>query len=77
MIGDEAKTAKIPARCSSLGSRLSVDSVYEDLEPQGHLPTLPSGCGGPWPKVRVVIPAVNEERKDPSEALVRESGLCG
>ena len=65
MVGDEAKTAQISARCSSLGSRLSVDSVYEALEPQSHLPTPPSGCGEPWPKVTVVIPVVNEARNLP------------
>jgi hypothetical protein len=65
MIGDAAKTAQIPARCSSLGSRLSVDSVYDAVEPQSHLLTLLSGCGEPWPKVTVVGPAVNEARNLP------------
>ena len=65
MIGDEAKTAQIPARCSSLGSRLSVDFVYDAPEPQSHVPTLPSGCGEPWSKVTAVISAVNEARNLP------------
>ena len=65
MIGDEAKTVQIPARCSSLGSRLSVDSAYEAFEAQSHLPTLPSGCDELWPKVTVVIPVVNEARNLP------------
>ena len=65
MTGDEAKTVEIPARCSSLGSRPSVDSAYKALEPQSHLPTLPSRCGEPLPKVTVVIPAVSEARNLP------------
>jgi hypothetical protein len=65
MIGDESKTTQIPARSSSLCIQLSVDSVYDSPKVQSRSHKLPSRCGGPWPSVPAIMPALNGARNPP------------
>jgi glycosyltransferase involved in cell wall biosynthesis len=64
IMGKEAELAPIPARCSSSDDARPGDSVSGLVGPRRDLPAL-AGVGEAWPKVSVVIPALNEARNLP------------
>ena len=65
MIGGKAEHTRIPELCSPLSSPQPGDPICDLPGPQSELPTLPTNHNAPWPKVTVVIPALNEARNLP------------
>ena len=65
MIGGRAKHARIPAPCSSLSGPQPGDIVCDLPGSRSELLMLPPDYSVPWPKVTVIIPALNEARNLP------------
>jgi len=63
-MGKKAELAPTPARCSSSDGSPPRDSVYDLVESRRDLATF-VGITEAWPKVSVVIPALNEARNLP------------
>lgn len=63
-MGKEAELASIPARRASFDGSRPTDYVYDLVESRRDLTTF-AGIGQAWPKVSVVIPALNEARNLP------------
>jgi glycosyltransferase involved in cell wall biosynthesis len=73
-MGKEAELAPILARCSSSDGSRPGDSVRELVESRRDLDTF-AGVGAAWPKVSVVIPALNEARNLPHVFAKLPDGL--
>ena len=73
-MGKEAELAPIPARRSSFDGSRPGDSVYDLVESRRDLATF-AGIGEAWPKVSVVIPALNEARNLPHVFAKLPAGL--
>ena len=65
MIGGRAEHTRIPEPCLSLSGPQLGDIVCALPGSQSELPTPPADYSAPWPKVTVVIPALNEARNLP------------
>ncbi len=73
-MGKEAELAPIPARHSSFDRSRPRDSVFDLVESHRNLATFAS-IGAAWPKVSVVIPALNEARNLPHVFAKLPDGL--
>jgi glycosyltransferase involved in cell wall biosynthesis len=73
-MGKEAELAPIPARRPSFDDSRPGESVYELVESRRDL-TAFAGIGQAWPKVSVVIPALNEARNLPHVFAKLPDGL--
>ena len=73
-MGNEAELAPIPARRSSFDGSRPRDSVHDLVESRRNLATF-AGIGEAWPKVSVVIPALNEARNLPHVFAELPDGL--
>jgi glycosyltransferase involved in cell wall biosynthesis len=73
-MGKEAELAPIPARRSSIDGSRPRDSVCDLVGPRRDLSTF-AGVGQAWPKVSVVIPALNEARNLPHVFAKLPDGL--
>ena len=74
MVGKEAEVTQIPARRSSFDGSRRRDSAHGVAGSRSDLPVLPA-CPGPWPKVTVVIPTLNEARNLPHVFAKLPAGL--
>ena len=73
-MGNEAELAPITARRSSFDGSRPRDSAYDLVESRRNLATF-AGIGEAWPKVSVVIPALNEARNLPHVFAELPDGL--
>ena len=73
-MGNEAELAPITARRSSFDGSRPRDSAYDLVESRRDLATF-AGIGEAWPKVSVVIPALNEARNLPHVFAELPDGL--
>jgi glycosyltransferase involved in cell wall biosynthesis len=73
-MGKEAELAPMPARRSSFDGSWPRDSVYGLVGPRGDLSRF-AGVGAAWPKVSVIIPALNEARNLPHVFAKLPDGL--
>ena len=73
-MGKEAELAPILARCSSSDGSRPGGSVRDLVESRRDLDTF-AGVGAAWPKVSVVIPALNEARNLPHVFAKLPDGL--
>ena len=73
-MGNEAELAPITARRSSFDGSRPRDSAYDLVESRRNLATF-AGIGEAWPKVSVVIPALNEARNLPHVFAELPEGL--
>ncbi len=73
-MGKEAELAPMPARRSSLDGSRPRDSVYDLVGSRRDLSTF-AGVGAAWPKVSVIIPALNEARNLPHVFAKLPDGL--
>ena len=73
-MGNEAELAPITARRSSFDGSRSRNSAYDLVESRRNLATF-AGIGEAWPKVSVVIPALNEARNLPHVFAELPDGL--
>ena len=74
MIGKEAQVIQIPARCSSLDGSQRTEPAYDFAGSPSELLLAPA-VAEPWPKVSVVIPALNEARNLPHVFAKLPAGL--
>ena len=74
MVGKEAQVVQIPVRCSSFDGSPRKDSGSDLAVSRSELPTICAGSG-PWPRVTVVIPALNEARNLPHVLAKLPDGL--
>ena len=73
-MGNEAELAPITARRSSFDGSRPRNSAYDLVESRRDLATF-AGIGEAWPKVSVVIPALNEARNLPHVFAELPDGL--
>jgi glycosyltransferase involved in cell wall biosynthesis len=74
MIGRDPQVSQIPARCSSFDGSRWDDPGYDLAGSSAELPPIPTYTQ-PWPKVSVVIPALNEARNLPHVFAALPVGL--
>jgi glycosyltransferase involved in cell wall biosynthesis len=65
MVGGEAASTQHPRRSSSVSSSRFADLAFDPENSEEELTPLNSSSEVPWPKVSVVIPALNEARNLP------------